>query len=138
MDGSGVGNGCDLSDWQDHWPGVYHKVMHWTDAFPNVWDLSPSEDPRSCLNVNDELQQVLWNIMLSREEIKVENGKRWRAYGPGGTVGHGTADGVEAYKKTRVEGWLGQCEAPEYEACMKKLYKEKTRAKRQKKSVGRA
>ena len=70
--------------------------------------------------MSDDNQEAFWNILLSdgafeptlagvKRKLMEENSRRWSAYGPRGSCGHGLAPdaAVELYKNTAVEGWVG-------------------------------
>ena len=110
------------------------------DPFPELRDVPPSDDPRLRLRVSDDIQRAIWNILLSdaafagdeerlRSVIQEENSNRWLAYGPG-THGQSDEAGVEMYRNTRVEGYIGNAEAPAYtEFCKAAKKRRKSAAK---------
>ena len=146
------------------WPEVYHKAIDLVvlrstyylkyDAFPELRDAPPSDNPRYRLDVSAEIQRKIWNIMLPDAtfegdkaklavKVKAENERRWRAYGPPvhwGSTGTETTDvvaGVGEYRNMRVSQYFKSLEvdADEYLAYMRKKDADKKKAQKRKRKA---
>lgn len=93
------------------------------ESFPELRDSPPTDNLEYCFKMSEEVQCSIWNVILPegtfasniedlKAEIRQENIRGWRAYGPD-THGQSEDNAITQYQQVRVQGF-GNTDATEY------------------------